>query len=491
VKFLINNNLPMKKKILLLIVIVNCIAMYSQSEGYNIALKIEGAGYNKAELMGYEGKFSSTIQNLTLDEHGNAAFKGLKKLNTGLYTITLISEKTEYRYNPNIERRQLHIITQKNLITFFIDSIQTFTIISKFPNFRENLSFINSEENQIINKYYTNYLKYKQDIDSLQKIITYNEELLQLIKKSDNGGVMLVDFEVIDPHKIKVQYEEAKKGIPELLLKIQFNDLILFKQLKDSTSIIYKYHSATQRKSAVNFQDIEIFNTDIYTSLFKKYLLKQFQGVSKVYCLSKIDSILNFSKINHSLYSHNLSQILETTFEIKNMDLFSYVCNIVKNGTPIIDYKYFDSLKVLSKGNASFLYPAITDIKVNTYNEGFWVYLPKDSIAPTIKTDWPMDKLKSRLEKELLKNELKMNYSELFEILLDSKKCQGLKISYSSSKSSFLNVFILLKDSYSPKYIILTQKSKLNEFSTIEAEFVIKLIESTFKWPVANTQYSQ
>ena len=230
-------------------------AQKSKKSGYEINVSIHGISDSMLYIANYYGanQYLKDSAKVIKNKPGSYTFKGSEPLLGGIYIIA----------------------TQKKakLLEIIVDKNQKFTITSDTTDLLNNLTFINSPENEIFYSYIRPSAKFQQEMARLQKQLkeakaAKNEEgiktvELQIKEKNKENDTFTKDFIAKNPTSLmsKVLKVNEQIEIPELPVKENGNS--------DSTWgwTYYKTHYWDN----VDLTDDRLLRTPVFTGKLSTY----------------------------------------------------------------------------------------------------------------------------------------------------------------------------------------------------------------------------
>jgi len=210
----------------------------TRSEGYNIKIQIKGAE-NKSIILAYyfEDKFV-TVQELTLDSKGLGVFKGDKKLDGGVYLVS---------------------VSDKGYFDFLMVDDQDFSMITDTTNYVKNMKIKNCEENEI---FYTHQKK----IEEISiKLDNQNKE-----KEAATDSSKVKDIEV-EISILNNEFNGMWKKTVDAYPKSFFATLL---------RAMYSFEAKDDPFSYVDFSDDRLIRTPFFYNIIRYHIARNIEAGS-------------------------------------------------------------------------------------------------------------------------------------------------------------------------------------------------------------------
>lgn len=241
----------MKKLTGILAVLLSTVSFAQTGYEIKVTLKPYKKGY--LYLGHYQGKTYPIVDSAKLDANSTAIFKGKKVLPGGIYLIGY----------PD----------KKGFFEVLIDKQQRFTVIADTATLNNKISFINSADNTLFNKYQAKMKVFGKDIDKTKRELNDSSSTSGLI----HGDSLRKRLETLD-QQVKNYREELIKNNPKsmltaLLLAMREPELkgnLAHPTNKEDSLAAYRYFK-DHYWDGVNFWDGRLAYTTFFEDKVDKY----------------------------------------------------------------------------------------------------------------------------------------------------------------------------------------------------------------------------
>lgn len=231
------------KKIFIISIFVIFSFCNSNSQGYKIRIEVKGAENKDVWLVYYYEDQYGTVEKLQFDEKGIVTFTGDKKLDGGIYLIS---------------------IDQTGYFDFLVTEDQDFTLITDTTDFVLNMKVKGSEENSI-------FYEYQQEI--AKKTIKKNELEKKKELTIDSTELKQIDVEIsIINNYLSNSWKETSEKYPNSFLSILLKAMNTF----EATDIDDPFGN-------VDFSEPKLIRTPFFYNIIRYHIATYIEaGSSKI-----------------------------------------------------------------------------------------------------------------------------------------------------------------------------------------------------------------